>query len=339
MIKLNEKFFSEQNYDGYIYSLFSNSLINRSLVPVRDATGHTEYIDNSMGYRTNEFSGQEEMLVSGCSFTYGEGIDKELIWSHHLSEQLDKKHINIAHRGFSIDEIVRNVISYCEEYKNVKTVFCLFPPLYRFLMPQTEMLVSYYSLRDSKSKDDYKFSTFGTAQINDLLNKKTYFKTPIATDEIISWQIAYYFNIKFIRMLELYCKLSNIDLYWMTWDIENEKLLEELQKNSETSFLYKISNTETDLDLMSNEQQRFSQKIKFNEYKNNFNNKEYQDVLHADEKLRCHEELYNENFSQFHMAKDFVNGPNSVHPGAHFQIHIFELFYKAFMERNANTGL
>ena len=180
--KFDPNMHHQKNFDEYIQELFNHSILNISKSMPRDTSGLTEYKENSMGYRSKEFLKKENMIVAGCSFTYGLGISEELTWAHILSNKINEDYVNLAHPGISIEQSVVNVISYCEKFGNPEYIFCLFPPLHRFTIPNTEMLMDKNSIFNlSKNK---KIPTIGTNQINEDLKKSKYFKEPNNNEEI-----------------------------------------------------------------------------------------------------------------------------------------------------------
>jgi hypothetical protein len=330
----NSKLFYQKNFEDYLVELFSHSLINRDQVPVRDNSGITYYKKNSMGYRNNEFLKKENMVVAGCSFTYGLGLSEELTWADILANKIDEKYVNLAHPGLSIEQSIINVISYCEKFGNPKYIFCLFPPLHRLTIPNTEMLVS--KPTSQYLDENLLLPAIGTNQVNEDLKKSKYFKTPIDYTEILEWQISYYINLRHIRFLESFCKSAGIKLFWTQWDIAALEIIDKLQGMENVKFDYYVDLNKNNFESISQQQNAFIGNIKnFDEYKKNYFKKEYQDklILNIDNYLDCHNDFYEKYFDQFVLARDFEFGLAAVHPGAHYNIHIAEIFYDFFKDQ------
>lgn len=74
---------------------------------------YQNYECNSYGYRCPEFSpmpnGGKNVLVLGCSHTFGEGVDLQNTWVHLLSQKCNKRlrWWNLGYPGASGDFIVR----------------------------------------------------------------------------------------------------------------------------------------------------------------------------------------------------------------------------------------
>jgi hypothetical protein len=82
------------------------------------------YETNSLGYRTQEFSplpeGKKNVVVLGCSHTFGEGLHNEEIWISLLEKKLNQKVLrfwNMAQPGASADLVTRIL------YATEKTIF------------------------------------------------------------------------------------------------------------------------------------------------------------------------------------------------------------------------
>lgn len=72
-----------------------------------------DYKTNSHGYRCPEFtplpSGKKNVVVLGCSHTFGEGLEDTEHWVHFLSQHNTKtlRYWNLAQPGASADKVVR----------------------------------------------------------------------------------------------------------------------------------------------------------------------------------------------------------------------------------------
>ena len=91
---------------------------------------------NSYYFRGPELSKDNELLILGCSFTYGAGIDESsinLTWPHVLSNKTNKTFSNISRSGDSAAGQVIKAFAYFKKFGHPKAVIALFPSFERFL--------------------------------------------------------------------------------------------------------------------------------------------------------------------------------------------------------------
>ena len=75
---------------------------------------------NRYGYRCQEWdpmpSGKKNVVVLGCSHTFGEGLNDDEHWVHHISQHNTKRmrYWNLGQPGASADKIVR-ILYGCEK--------------------------------------------------------------------------------------------------------------------------------------------------------------------------------------------------------------------------------
>ena len=99
--------------------------------------GHSKdsvvYKYNSYGYRTNEFNFTDPaILCLGCSFTEGIGVNSEQAWPGILAKHfLNYNVYNLGVEGTSGDSVPRRLAN-IKDLINVKLVFILWPPLWRY---------------------------------------------------------------------------------------------------------------------------------------------------------------------------------------------------------------
>jgi hypothetical protein len=175
---------------------------------------------NSNYFRSDNFKNDHaglHILFSGCSYTFGNGMAYDKVWSKILYDQIKTTnttsgYFNIGSSGASIMECVSLIFKYCKTYKNPDVIFLNMPDFTRF-----------YSIND---KNIIKFSYLTT----------TYHKV----FNLLAYQ--YYL------MLDLYCKSNNIKLYSFTWTIsENNEYLgihDSGINNFDTYYEYKTSDVD-----------------------------------------------------------------------------------------------
>ena len=68
------------------------------------------YIQNKDFFRSPELS-KVDLLISGCSQTFGVGMKEDLIWPVLLARESDLSYNNLAFPGASAESIVDNIFS------------------------------------------------------------------------------------------------------------------------------------------------------------------------------------------------------------------------------------
>ena len=189
--------------------MVSNKLFFRSL---KDMSAHTDpiegsdcipidYVFNSKGYRCNEFSDQE-ILILGCSQTEGHGMPIELTWPHILSKKMNKDYINLAKGGDGMQGQITKAFQFFKEFYNPKYIFAVFP------LTRLEVL----SIKNDKNKGSLGVSIRRAMFSNDLV--ETFSKAPHRAESVFPEEFAIFYNILFIKMLSQYCETNNIKLLW-----------------------------------------------------------------------------------------------------------------------------
>jgi hypothetical protein len=153
---------------------------------------------NSLGFRSDEFTDVHNdlhVLFSGCSFTWGTGLDIEQTWAYKLYQKInsDKEcsgFFNLGSPGTSFIFQISNLFKYFKSYGNPNILF----------LNMTEIL-RFYSYSISKNV------------ILDAKYKREYL--PI-------FKILVYQNY---LLLEEYCKTNNIKLISFSWEQETENFL------------------------------------------------------------------------------------------------------------------
>lgn len=179
------------------------------------------YNTNSMGYRTDEFIEKRDLLFAGCSQTWGDGVVYDGIWGNILSKSLDVKSYNLGSGGKSVQFIVQNLIAFCKQYGNPKVIFCLFPEFTRMEMKSSvDFMTSKFGQREPYGKQ-----TYNLVPMADPNKEIRYSKIPHSAEEMIPSELPFSISLDYIKMLELYCKLNKIKLFWGTWDRFQDKYL------------------------------------------------------------------------------------------------------------------
>lgn len=102
---------------------------------------YKDYKTNSYGYRCPEFSNLQEggknIVVLGCSHTFGEGLEESEIWVNILSKNLEDKHNvrklrwwNLARPGGNADQMIR-ILHATENFLYPKIIIACWPAISR----------------------------------------------------------------------------------------------------------------------------------------------------------------------------------------------------------------
>jgi hypothetical protein len=188
--------------DDYLFlknpnSKFSNLFLEYPIEEINDFNFRSDnFKKNHIGVHT---------LFSGCSNTFGIGLNKNEMWSHKLLSKINNNsgYFNLSVIGSSIINQIADIFKYFNTYGNPNVIFFNMPNLNRFY---------YY-------KNNF--------QKNGHFNKES---KPVL--KILVYQ--YYL------MLEQYCNLNNIQLYCFSWNEETQNFM---SKHFQKTF-YVINNDE-----------------------------------------------------------------------------------------------
>ena len=116
------------------YGFFSDSELPK-FMPYKD------YKTNSYGYRCPEFNkhleGGKNVIVLGCSHTFGEGLEEKEIWVNILAKNLENKHNvktlrwwNLARPGGNAEQMLR-ILYATENFLYPKIIIACWPAISR----------------------------------------------------------------------------------------------------------------------------------------------------------------------------------------------------------------
>jgi hypothetical protein len=178
-----------------------------------DIAQKVEYEINSHGYRSPEFNKNNEVLVLGCSHTYGSGMPNEFTWPEVFSNSINKKYSRLAAPGDSIGAQVYKAFKYFEEIGNPEIVVATFP-LYRleFVSIPEKFLASARS-----GNNEFERTTVGIAHFYEDA-PINFSKLPHDPEYVIPREFVIFYNFMFIKMLEQYCESHNIKFIWSIYD-------------------------------------------------------------------------------------------------------------------------
>jgi hypothetical protein len=182
----------------------------------QDITEKVSYDINSHGYRSAEFDKNNEILVLGCSQTYGSGMPEEFTWPSIFSKSIDKKYSRVAVPGDSINAQVYKAFKYFEEIGNPKIVVGLFP-LYRL---EYSAIPEKFLSTSSWGQAEIEKISIGIAHFYQD-NALKFSKAPHDPEYVLPREFSIFYNFAYIKMLEQYCESHNIKFIWSIYDNEN----------------------------------------------------------------------------------------------------------------------
>jgi hypothetical protein len=215
---MNRSDFIKDNFDddGLENFLFDRTLIDTSHISWTDAskinynpqdTHHkVEYYINHYGYRSDEFDKDNEVLVLGCSQTFGSGMPNSFTWPDIFSSKINKKYSRLASRGDSINGQVYKAFSYFKEIGNPKIVVAAFP-LWRLEYPVVPG--KFLSMDGSYGNEALATAGPSVAYFHQPYLLK-FSKVPHDPIYTIPKEFVIYYNFMFIKMLKQYCDSHNI---------------------------------------------------------------------------------------------------------------------------------
>lgn len=98
---------------------------------VHTAENPNERLFRSDLFKTDHSNGKH-ILFAGCSFTWGEGLEKEESWAHRVYEKFQARYemdgfFNLGRPGFSSGESINHIFLYLRNYGNPEAIFLFLP--------------------------------------------------------------------------------------------------------------------------------------------------------------------------------------------------------------------
>ena len=192
------------------------------------------YMINEHGFRSNELIEGTDLVFSGCSFTFGIGLPEDAIWGSIIAKKMGLTYSNLGIPGDSVMGSITNIYQYFKEYGHPKILLCMFPDFYRTLIPEnSDILIS------KRNYSGIISNPIRTYILNE--DHPKYSKIPYYIEDVISPDVPFYYSMRYIKMLEQYCKAANIKFLWSTWSPITYSLLES-QTDFSDHFVYTKSN-------------------------------------------------------------------------------------------------
>jgi len=190
---------------------------------------------NKNDYRSPEFFNNPDVIITGCSQTYGQGVPEETSWGVQASNALNLSYVNISEPSSSTMHQIQKIFKFIKEYGKPKYIFCMFPSFARYSMPISPGLLTAKSIKHNNGRynasniiaqvliDDDGFAPVHSDYFTQ--DRPQYLKSPYYMEDVIPPEVGYYYSFQHIHMLEQYCQDANIDLYWTTWNESDEHLI------------------------------------------------------------------------------------------------------------------
>jgi hypothetical protein len=196
---------------------------------------------NHNNFRCEEFVSKHEgehLLFSGCSTTFGVGLEEEEVWSKKLYNTIkqNKKvsgYFNLAMPGTGCLEIVANIFKYINKFGNPNSIFICLPNIER----------DYIQINSDNLKLIDKNKILEPESLLHGRYLKNFYEKSLEVLKINTFH--------YLLFLELYCKSNNIKLYMFSWDYDFPKMdLDRFFVSSKSQFIDFYKNN---LDLLIKE--------------------------------------------------------------------------------------
>jgi hypothetical protein len=290
---------------------------------------HYKSVDPINEYKVDKYGFRSEIaaadiLVAGCSYTFGIGVPKETTWGSVVGRGLGSSVASVAIPGASIAYIVEQIYIYFRTYDHPKKLFCLFPDLGRLPVVVDGLILSEADMGPGHGDG---LCTVHTSDRHDLKAPK-YLKKPYPITYTTTSENAAYWSVRAIRGLEQYCSAAGIEFIWSTWDEYFNNVATHMSIDKDVSFNNYFNVYEFECDHYKKDNGIDKETI--------FKSRDSLGVCEAHHKsidcscgLDCHSELLDlYGPKNFHLGADTLRGADHAHPGIHLQAHFGEAFLK-----------
>ena len=286
-------------------NFMSSSLDRNSLGPNSSwSNGEISYTVNEFGYRTfDEFQKNTDLLVMGCSNTWGHGLPREATWPEMLRSENIKTINSIASNGDSAMGQVIKFFHYVKMFGNPKNVVGVFPSSrMEFPLESGRWHISNKEKTYTLINDDV--ASIIVSDPHDE-NFKEYLTAPYDPNDLLTKDVTRYFTHTFIDILETYCEMFGINFKYTIWEREYRVFEDDDYNNSVLEYMEKT-------------------KPNFFTW---YYPRETKNITENERNLKCHSEY--SNHPQFYRASDFIEGKKVGHFGMHNNLHLAEAVKKA----------
>jgi hypothetical protein len=291
-------------YPPYAKNIIQNKPNGEAFLPTVDE--HNTYEINCLGLR-GKIDVEADAIASGCSITFGIGVPEDARWTNILSNKINKSITNLGNPGGSIETVCNNIIHYCMNNKMPKEIFCLMPDLVRNMVVVDKEFYRSGVKREGVGERDHLELMFCNPTIKAdeyVVVMETKDKRNIE-DSVSPHQLILN-SVNYIYILESFCLVNNIKLYWTTWDRPSSIIMRELSKIKD----FKLKNFVPFYPENAKDQCNIFIKKTCNlDHESEFKNSLWWDTA-----------------SDYSII-DYKKQHQMAHPGIHFQHHIAEFFY------------
>jgi len=262
------------------------------------------YTINEFGYRSfDEFQKNVDLVVLGCSNTWGHGLPLDATWPEMLRSENIKTINSLASNGDSAMGQVIKFFHYVKLFGNPKNVVAVFPAgRMEFPLESGRWHISNKEKTYTLINDD--IASIILSDPHDE-NFKEYLTAPYDPNDLLTKDVTRYFTHTFIDILETYCEMFGINFKYTIWERDYRVFPDDDYDNSLLQYM-----EQTKPNFFTWDYPRETRYI--TEYEKN---------------LDCHSEY--KNHPQFYRASDFLEGKKTGHFGMHSNLHLAESIKKA----------
>jgi len=175
------------------------------------------YSQNFLGYRgAKEFDSRVDLIATGCSQTFGLGIDEDAMWSKRMAQGLKMSYATIASPGWSVQEMVSSVMAYIRKYGKPKVIAALLPDFGRIMSVEHSQMFLPEST-PVKQKDLLNIKVRGFHHDGSHFQPKLS-KTPHSFMDVFPTEAAIYIAAQTWASFIEYCRVAEIALVWTSWE-------------------------------------------------------------------------------------------------------------------------
>lgn len=207
-----EGFPHHETVDGYPNWLFESPYSRRYLERLFSQNADI-YDVTTYRYSTGRPS-KVDLVVAGCSFTSGEGTDYSKTWGVTLGKMLGVTYVNISSSGWSMSDIVSQVLNHVHRNGKPKYIAILATELFRY-----KTAINTKATRTKRAHDGtYEVVTATLASRDSIDIPSKYSVRPHYVEDVLSVDEAFRQSLSAITSIVQFCKAAEIKLVWGTWD-------------------------------------------------------------------------------------------------------------------------
>jgi hypothetical protein len=267
------------------------------------------YVQNSMGFRgASEFESGVDLIATGCSQTYGLGVDEDATWATSMANALGMTHVTLAAPGWSVQEMTSSVMAYIHKFGKPKVIAALLPDFGRTIFIEHEnILISEHGSIKGNDHIDIRVRGF---HYDGGYSRARISKAPHVSLDVLPTEAAVYLAAQAWASFIEYCRVGDIKLVWTSWDKHNLDVYSMLQELSEDPG---CNRQDVIIDTSGMVWHPYVTYAK----------------AHIEElkKLTCHQEIKDKWPDSFDVGTDACE-----HYGAHAHAHIGELLTSKYLE-------